>query len=73
VREGAELRAPGGRIVGKITSGGFGPSLGGPIAMGYVESALAKPGQTLEAMVRGKALAVRVAPLPFVKTNYHRG
>ncbi|MFZ5792232.1 MAG: glycine cleavage system aminomethyltransferase GcvT [Pseudomonadota bacterium] len=73
VREGAELRAPGDRIVGRVTSGGFGPSLGGPIAMAYVESALAKPGQTLEAMVRGKALAVRVAPLPFVKTNYHRG
>jgi aminomethyltransferase len=72
VRDGAELVANG-KSVGKVTSGGFGPSLGGPLAMGYVETAFAKPGSKLEAIVRGKPLPVRVAPLPFVKTNYYRG
>jgi aminomethyltransferase len=72
VRDGTELIA-GGRAIGKVTSGGFGPSLGGPVAMGYVETGMAKIGQSLEAMVRGKALPARVAALPFVKTNYYRG
>lgn len=72
VRDGAELVANG-KPVGKVTSGGFGPSLGGPLAMGYVETAFAKPGLKLEAIVRGKPLPVQVAPLPFVKTNYYRG
>jgi aminomethyltransferase len=73
VREGTELTDAGGRAVGKITSGGFGPSVGGPIAMGYVEAPLARPGTGLNAMLRGKPVPVRVAPLPFVKTNYYRG
>ena len=72
VREGTELIA-GGKLVGKVTSGGFGPSLGGPLAMGYVETAFAKPSLKLEAIVRGKPLPVQVAPLPFVKTNYYSG
>jgi aminomethyltransferase len=72
VRDNTELMA-GGKLVGKVTSGGFGPSLGGPVAMGYVETAFAKPGSKLDAIVRGKPLPVQVAPLPFVKTNYYRG
>jgi len=72
VRDGTEL-VVNGSPVGKVTSGGFGPSLGGPLAMGYVETGSAKPGTRLEAIVRGKPLPVRVAPLPFVKTNYYRG
>jgi aminomethyltransferase len=72
VRDNTELMSDGKRV-GKVTSGGFGPSLGGPVAMGYVETSLAKPGQKLEAIVRGKPLPVQVAPLPFVKANYYRG
>lgn len=73
VREGTELQDASGRTVGKITSGGFGPSFGAPIAMGYVEMAQAAPGTALIAILRGKPQAAKVAPLPFVKTNYHRG
>lgn len=73
VREGVELSDGNGRIVGRITSGGYGPTVGGPVAMGYVESALAKPGTALTAMVRGKPHPVSVAKLPFVKQNYFRG
>jgi aminomethyltransferase len=72
VRDGTELIA-GGKPVGKVTSGGFGPSLAGPLAMGYVEPAFAKPLLKLDAIVRGKPLPVQIAPLPFVKTNYYRG
>ncbi len=73
VREGAELVDGEGRRVGKVTSGGFGPSLGGPIAMGYVETALAQPDTVLFAIVRGKQVPVTVAKLPFVQQRYYRG
>ena len=73
VRGGAELVDETGRRVGSVTSGGFGPTAGGPVAMGYVETDLAKEGTALNALVRGKAQAVQVARLPFVKHNYHRG
>jgi aminomethyltransferase len=71
-REGAEIADKTGRIVGRITSGGFGPSKGGPVAMGYVESALAAPGTALDLMVRGKPLAAKIAPMPFVPHGYRR-
>jgi aminomethyltransferase len=71
-REGAEIALPDGRVVGLVTSGGFGPSLNGPLAMGYVEAALAVPGTELALMVRGKALPARVAPMPFVPNRYAR-
>ena len=61
-----------GKIVGRVTSGGFGPSLNGPLAMGYVESPFAALGTKLELMVRGKALAAVVAPMPFVPHGYKR-
>jgi aminomethyltransferase len=70
-REGCEIAA-GGRIVGRITSGGFGPSLNGPLAMGYVESEFSEMGTALELMVRGKPLPARVAPTPFVPHTYKR-
>ncbi|HEY5597666.1 MAG TPA: glycine cleavage T C-terminal barrel domain-containing protein, partial [Kiloniellales bacterium] len=73
VREGAELTDGDGRVIGRVTSGGYGPTVGGPVAMGYVESALAKPGTALAAMVRGKPLPVTVVKLPFVPQNYYRG
>jgi aminomethyltransferase len=70
-REGCEIAAKG-KIVGKVTSGGFGPSLNGPLAMGYVEAEFAEPGAMLELMVRGKALPAHVAPMPFVPHRYKR-
>jgi len=73
VRDGAVLQDADGRAVGRVTSGGFGPSVGGPVAMGYVETALAKPGTRLVATVRGKPQDIEVVRLPFVAPNYHRG
>ena len=58
--------------IGRVTSGGFGPSLGAPIAMGYVDAAHAAPGTALALVVRGSARPARVAPLPFVPHRYHR-
>ncbi len=73
VREGAAITDPDGRTIGEVTSGGFGPSAGGPVAMGYVETAFAKPGTELNAVVRGKPVPVKVAKLPFVPHRYYRG
>lgn len=70
-REGAEIMA-GGRVIGRVTSGGFGPSLNGPIAMGYVETAFAADGTKVDLMVRGQALPAEVAPMPFVPHTYKR-
>ena len=61
-----------GAAIGEITSGGFGPSLNGPMAMGYVARARAEDGTALSLMVRGKALPARIAPLPFVPHRYAR-
>src|SRR5215212_8164821 len=70
-REGTAI-AVAGRTVGTITSGGFGPTVSGPLAMGYVETAFAAPGTPLELIVRGKPLAAAVAKLPFVAHRYKR-
>ena len=59
--------------MGRITSGGFGPSVGAPVAMGYVPSELAAPGTQLLAKLRGKMLPVTVAKLPFIEPGYKRG
>ena len=74
MREGTELFAAdsGGAPVGTVTSGGFGPSVGAPVAMGYVGSAHALPDHLLYGEVRGKRHAVRVATLPFVPANFKR-
>ncbi|MBY0332269.1 MAG: glycine cleavage system aminomethyltransferase GcvT [Acetobacteraceae bacterium] len=61
-----------GEAVGEVTSGGFGPSANGPVAMGYVARAHAGDGTPLALMVRGRALPARVAPLPFVPHRYPR-
>lgn len=71
VREGAELFV-GERLVGKVTSGGFAPTIGAPIAMGLVTTAHAEVGTALEAEVRGKRIPVTVSAMPFVPHNYHR-
>ena len=66
------IHAPGGGSLGEVTSGGFGPSLGGPMAMGYVSRSHAADGTLLELMVRGRALPARVVPLPFTPHRYAR-
>jgi aminomethyltransferase len=71
-REGAEIASSGQRI-GNVTSGGYGPTVGAPIAMGYVAAAHARPGAMIELMVRGTARPARIAPLPFVPHRYYRG
>ena len=73
VRAGSLLTDEAGREVGAVTSGGFGPSVGAPVAMGYVASELAKTDQELTAVVRGKGHLITVAKLPFVPAGYHRG
>ncbi len=69
-RAGTDVTDKDGRVIGRITSGGFGPTLKGPVAMGYVESAHAKDGALVDLMVRGKAMPARVADLPFIKKRY---
>ena len=71
-REGADVFA-GETKVGRVTSGGFSPTLGVPIAMAYVETAHAAEGTQLECEVRGKRLAATVTPMPFVPHRYYRG
>lgn len=71
-REGAEVFA-GEAHVGTVTSGGFSPTLGAPIAMAYVASEHAATGTALEVEVRGRRLAATVTPTPFVPHRYHRG
>ncbi|HEY6048513.1 MAG TPA: glycine cleavage system aminomethyltransferase GcvT [Sphingomicrobium sp.] len=72
VREGALVLDGEGNEVGKITSGGFSPSLQRPIAMGYVAAGLAEVGTGLKLEQRGKLFDARVAAMPFVPHRYHR-
>jgi aminomethyltransferase len=71
-REGAEI-AIAGKIVGKVTSGGFSPTLGRAIAMGYVERSQSANGTKVELIVRGKPVPAEIVPMPFVKHDYFRG
>jgi aminomethyltransferase len=71
-REGSEILALLGERLGAITSGGFGPSVNAPIAMGYVPQGRAAAGTPVNLMVRGKALSASVTPLPFVPHRYAR-
>ena len=73
VREGAPLVDAEGNEVGVVTSGGFGPSIDGPVAMGYVSIGHAAPETALFAVVRGKQVPVKVAKTPFVPQRYYRG
>jgi aminomethyltransferase len=71
-REGSAIVDTGGNLVGEVTSGGFGPSLNAPVAMGYVARPHSDPGTALSVVVRDVARPARVAPLPFVPTRYYR-
>jgi aminomethyltransferase len=58
--------------IGKVTSGGFGPSLNAPVAMGYLPTALSAVGGQVFAELRGQRLPLRVAATPFVQNTYKR-
>jgi aminomethyltransferase len=73
VREGAEVVDAEGTVVGSVCSGGFGPTLGAPVAMAYVDSAHCALDSELWAVVRGKRVAVKVSKMPFVPQRYYRG
>ncbi len=74
VRGGAPIVDEAGRQVGRVTSGGFGPSAGHPVAMGYVATALARPGAAkLFAEVRGNRIPIDVHSLPFTPHRYVKG
>jgi aminomethyltransferase len=73
VREGAEIVDAAGTVIGKVTSGGFGPSVNSPVAMGYVNTANAAVGSKLSAIVRSKPVALEVVKTPFFPQRYHRG
>jgi aminomethyltransferase len=72
-REGTEITDEGGKPVGKVTSGGFGATAGGPIAMGYVAPEAAKPGTRVNFLVRGEARPGTVVKMPFVPHRYAKG
>ena len=74
VREAAALfaDATSSEPIGRVTSGGFGPSLNAPVAMGYLPISHAKTGSSVFAEVRGQRLPMQVAPMPFVPNNYKR-
>jgi len=72
-RAHTEITDQDGTRLGEVTSGGFGPSLDGPLAMGYVPAAFAKPGTRLRLVVRGKPLDASVVAMPFVAHRYFKG
>jgi len=71
-REGAAIQAPDGAPLGTVTSGGYAPSVGGPVAMGYVPAGHAAPGTQVHVIVRDKALPAEVVALPFVAHRFHK-
>ncbi|EWY37369.1 aminomethyltransferase [Skermanella stibiiresistens SB22] len=72
-REHTQVTDPSGAPLGEVTSGGFGPSANGPIAMGYVATEAAAPGTPVHLMVRGKPMPAKVVEMPFVAQRYYRG
>ena len=72
-REGTEIVDAEGNRLGAITSGGFGPTIEAPVAMGYVSTGASAVDTAINVVVRGKVLPARVAALPFVTANYKRG
>ena len=73
VREGAMVLDAEGSEVGRVTSGGFAPSVGAPIAMAYVPLALSEPGTVIQLAQRGKIHRATVTPMPFIPHRYVRG
>lgn len=73
VREHVELQDAQGQRIGEVTSGLLGPTIDKPIAMGYVDASCASPGTRVNAIVRGKPVAMEVTTMPFVPNRYYRG
>jgi len=73
VREGAVIEDTDGNEIGVVTSGGFGPSIEKPLAMGYVSSEYAQENTAVNAIVRDKARPAKICKMPFVTPNYYRG
>jgi aminomethyltransferase len=71
-REGTAIDDPAGQRIGTVTSGGFGPTVGGPIALGYVRAEHAAPATPLQLLIRGKPHPAKVVALPFVPHRYQR-
>ncbi|GGE34740.1 aminomethyltransferase [Agaricicola taiwanensis] len=71
-REGCEIQSAGGEPIGRVTSGGFGPSADGPVAMGYVDAPHAQVGASVNLIVRGEPRPATIAPMPFVPHHYKR-
>lgn len=71
-RQGVEVQDANGTTIGQITSGSFGPTVGGPVAMGYVATNCSEPGQAVSLIIRGKPQPAEIVALPFVKQNYKR-
>ena len=71
-RDGTEIQNMSGLKIGVITSGGFGPTVNGPIAMGYVEAGFADVGTAVNLIVRGQAMPAQVTKLPFIANNFKR-
>ena len=71
-RDGTEIQNIEGRKIGIITSGGFGPTVNGPIAMGYVQTAFADVGTPVNLIVRGQAMPAQIIKLPFIPNNFKR-
>ena len=72
IREGVELHDAGGAKIGVVTSGGFGPTVNGPVIMAYVDAAHAAPGTKMNAMLRGSPTPVTVVAMPFAPHGYRR-
>ena len=73
VREDAEIVDEAGSVIGRVCSGGFGPTLSAPVAMGYLDTAHAALDTPVWAIVRGKRVAMKVSKMPFVAQRYYRG
>ena len=73
VREGAQIVDADDKPVGTVCSGGFGPTLGAPVAMGYVDAGFTAIDTPLWAIVRGKKVPMKVSKMPFVSPRYFRG
>ena len=73
VREGTELVNKEGETIGKVTSGTFGPTVDGPVAMGYLQKAYSTLGTEVFALVRGRQLSMTVSKMPFIQQRYYRG
>jgi aminomethyltransferase len=72
-REGAEIATKDGKIIGVVTSGGFGPTIEGPVAMGYIDREYFQPGTEVDLIVRGRARPAIVVKIPVVPNSFFRG